>query len=33
MKQFANDKGQEYYGAIKELEEYLDPNVFEDQDF
>ena len=26
MKQFGREKGQEYYGAIRELEEFLEPN-------
>ena len=33
MKQFGREKGQEYYGAIKELEEFLDPNVLGDKEF
>lgn len=32
MKQFGREKGQEYYGAIKELEEFLDPKVLGDQE-
>ena len=27
------NKGKQYYGAIRELEEFLDPNVLQDDDF
>jgi hypothetical protein len=33
IQQFGQQKGQQYYGAIRELEEFLDPNVLMDDDF
>ena len=33
IRQFGHEKGQEYYGAIKELEEFLDPSVLQDKEF
>ena len=30
---FGKVKGQQYYGAIKELQNFLDPNVFNDKEF
>ena len=30
---FGKDKGKKFYGAIKELEEFLDPQVMKDEDF
>ena len=33
INQFGEQNGIKYYGAIKELEEFLDPNVYQDDDF
>ena len=33
IERFGNDKGKKFYGAIKELEEFLDPQVMRDEDF
>jgi hypothetical protein len=33
IRQFGSQKGQQYYGAIRELEEFLDPGVLNDEDF
>ena len=30
---FGKVKGDQYYGAIKELQNFLDPNVFNDKEF
>ena len=33
IEKFGNDRGKKLYGAIKELEEFLDPQVMRDEDF